>query len=165
MLKKAFREKESHMTIEMTPIGWVRSKIDAEADDCWSGLVSAIELDPPFAAESLLGLAEFSHVEILFHFDRVAAARIHTGTRHPRGRSDWPATGIFAQRGRERPNRIGLSVCRVVAVEGTRLLVAELDAVDGTPMLDIKPYMAEFGPRGEVRQPAWSRELMAAYWS
>jgi tRNA (adenine37-N6)-methyltransferase len=153
------------MTIEMQPIGWVRSQIPAEADDCWGGLVSAIELAPPFTAESLQGLAEFSHVEIVFHLDRVSPERVHTGSRHPRGRRDWPAIGIFAQRGRERPNRIGLSVCRVVAVEGTRLLVAELDAVDGSPVLDIKPYMAEFGARGEVRQPAWSRELMAAYWN
>jgi len=153
------------LIIEMQPIGHVRSKIATEADDCWGGLVSAIELDPPFTAESLQGLAEFSHVEILFHLDRVAPERVHTGARHPRGRTDWPAIGIFAQRGRERPNRIGLSVCRIVALEGTRLLVAELDAVDGSPVLDIKPYMAEFGPRGEVRQPAWSRELMAAYWS
>jgi tRNA-Thr(GGU) m(6)t(6)A37 methyltransferase TsaA len=152
------------MTIEIQPIGFVRSEIATETDDCWGGLVSAIELDPPFTAESLQGLAEFSHVEILFHFDRVAPARVHTGTRHPRGRTDWPAIGIFAQRGRERPNRLGISVCRIVAVEGTRLLVAELDAVDGSPVLDIKPYMAEFGPRGEVRQPEWSRELMAKYW-
>ena len=153
------------MSIEMTPIGWVRSKITATADDCWGGLVSAIELDTSvYSAESLQGLAEFSHAEILFHLDQIAPDRIHTGTRHPRGRKDWPAIGIFAQRGRERPNRIGLSTCRIVSVEGTRLLVAELDAVDGSPVLDIKPYMTEFGPREEVRQPAWSRELMAVYY-
>ena len=152
--------------IVMKPIGWVRSAIAEAADDCWGGSVSAIELDTSiYSAESLRGIEEFSHVEILFHFDRVAPERVHTGARHPRGRQDWPAAGIFAQRGRERPNRIGLSVCRVVRVEGARLLVEELDAVDGTPVLDIKPYMEEFGPRGAVRQPAWSRELMAPYFS
>lgn len=153
------------MLIEMKPIGWVRSEIKETLDDCWGGLVSAIELDTAvYGPESLQGLADFSHVQILFHFDQIAPERIHTGARHPRGRQDWPATGIFAQRGRERPNRIGLSTCRIVAVEGTRLLLAELDAVDGTPVLDIKPYVAEFGPREEVRQAEWSKQLMAGYY-
>jgi tRNA-Thr(GGU) m(6)t(6)A37 methyltransferase TsaA len=150
--------------IEMTPIGWVRSAITTMEDDCWAGLVMSIELDTNiYSAESLQGLTEFSHAEILFHLDQIAAERIHTGARHPRGRADWPKIGIFAQRGRERPNRIGLSTCRIVRVEGTRLLVAELDAIDGTPVLDIKPYMEEFGPREKVSQPEWSRELMAGY--
>jgi tRNA-Thr(GGU) m(6)t(6)A37 methyltransferase TsaA len=152
--------------IEMRPIGWVHSAITTTKDDCWGDLVVAIELDVNvYSADSLQGLNEFSHAEILFHFDRISPDRIHTGTRHPRGRTDWPKIGIFAQRGRERPNRIGLSTCRIVRVQGTQLLVAELDAIEGTPVLDIKPYMAEFGPRDTVRQPAWSRELMAGYYS
>jgi len=88
-----------------------------------------------------------------------------TGARHPRGRHEWPAVGIFAQRAKARPNRIGCTICQVVRVEGTSLYVAELDAIDGTPVLDIKPILAEFLPRGEVRQPAWSHELMRDYWS
>ncbi|MFN5819570.1 MAG: TrmO family methyltransferase, partial [Novosphingobium sp.] len=84
--------------------------------------------------------------------------------RHPRGNPDWPKVGVFAQRGRNRPNRLGVSVCRILGVDGTSLLVGGLDAIDGTPVLDIKPVMAEFQPRGEVRQPDWSRELMADYW-
>ena len=148
----------------MTPIGWVRSAITAATDDCWAGLVMSIELDTSiYSAESLQGLSEFSHAEILFHLDQISAERIHTGARHPRGRTDWPKIGIFAQRGRERPNRIGLSTCRIVRVEGPSLFVAELDAIDGTPVLDIKPYISEFGPREKVYQPAWSRELMAGY--
>ncbi len=154
------------MNIEMKPIGWVRSSIKDAVDDVWGGTVAAIELDPrQFTADSLAGLSDFSHVEVLFHFDQVAPERIHTGKRHPRGRKDFPATGIFAQRGRERPNRIGLSTCRIVSVEDTRLRVAELDAIDGTPVLDIKPYVREFGPRGEVKQAAWSRVLMSTYFS
>ena len=73
--------------------------------------------------------------------------------------------GIFAQRGKARPNRIGSTIVRVVRREGRVLHVAELDAVDGTPVLDIKPVMREFLPREEVRQPRWSRELMQRYWS
>jgi tRNA (adenine37-N6)-methyltransferase len=76
----------------------------------------------------------------------------------------WPRVGIFAQRAKDRPNRIGIGVGRLLGVDGRDLRVAGLDAVDGTPVLDIKPVMAEFLPRGELRQPAWSRELMAGYW-
>ena len=86
------------------------------------------------------------------------------GARHPRNRRDWPLVGIFAQRGKNRPNRLGLTTCRIVAVDGLSVEVEGLDAIDGTPVLDIKPVMAEFLPRGAIRQPAWSRKLMAGYW-
>ena len=82
----------------------------------------------------------------------------------PRSNPAWPEVGIFAQRAKNRPNRLGLSTCDLVAVEGSTIRVRGLDAIDGTPVLDIKPFMTEFGPRGSVRQPAWSRELMAEYY-
>ena len=84
--------------------------------------------------------------------------------RHPRGNLAWPQVGVFAQRAKGRPNRIGVSVCELLAVHHITLFVRALDAIDGTPVLDIKPYMAQFAPRGPVRQPAWSHELMAGYW-
>ena len=71
--------------------------------------------------------------------------------------------GIFAQRYSHRPNHIGVSRCQIQAVTGVTVRVGGLDAIDGTPVLDIKPWVAEHGPRGEVRQPTWSRELMADY--
>jgi tRNA-Thr(GGU) m(6)t(6)A37 methyltransferase TsaA len=150
--------------ITMRPVGLVRSSVSRPVDDVWGGLVSRIDLDPErFSSQSLVGLEEFSHVQILFHLHAVADDTIATGTRHPRGRADWPEVGIFAQRGRNRPNKIGLSTCPLLGVEGTSLTVANLDAVDGTPVLDIKPYIVEFGPYGEVKQPAWATELMAGY--
>ncbi|MDT0347467.1 TrmO family methyltransferase domain-containing protein [Streptomyces litchfieldiae] len=90
--------------------------------------------------------------------------RVHTGARHPRGNADWPLVGIFAQRGKDRPNRLGVSRCWLLGVEGLDVRVRGLDAVHGTPVLDLKPYMAEFGPQGEVRQPDWATELMRAYY-
>jgi tRNA (adenine37-N6)-methyltransferase len=110
------------------------------------------------------GVEDFSHVEVLFLFHEVDKLRIVTGARHPRNNTEWPAVGIFAQRGKNRPNRIGSTICRVVRVDDTRLFLAELDAIDGTPVLDIKPVMVEFVPRLQVRQPAWSHELMRSYW-
>ena len=150
--------------ISMAPVGVAYSTITAPQDDIWGGLVSRIDLDPSrFSSQSLIGLQEFSHVQILFHMHMVGEDTIVTGARHPRGRAEWPEVGIFAQRGRNRPNRIGLSTCRLIGVEGASLKVANLDAIDGTPVLDIKPYIIEFGPQGAVKQPAWATDLMAGY--
>lgn len=151
-------------TWEMAPIGTVRSSRVEVVDDDWDRVTSRVVLDDRFGAEALHGLETFSHVEVIYVFNRVPTERIETGARRPRNNPDWPLVGIFAQRGKNRPNRIGATVARVVAVEGTTLTVAGLDAVDGTPVLDLKPWMGEFGPRGEVRQPDWSSELMAGYW-
>lgn len=151
--------------IALRPVGWVRGgRVEAE-DDVWDRETAAIELDTSWlTAEALLGLDSFSHAEIVFQFDRLPDSEVVLSARHPRGNPDWPLVGVFAQRGRNRPNRLGVSVCRVLGVHGARLLVGGLDAIDGTPVLDIKPVMAEFLPRGTVRQPDWSRELMADYW-
>jgi tRNA (Thr-GGU) A37 N-methylase len=152
-------------TITVRPIGRVVGGRVEAVDDRWDTVASTIELDPgqlePGAND---GLADFSHVEVVFCFDRVDEDAVCRGTRHPRGRTDWPSVGILAQRAKDRPNRIGVTVCRVVGVGPHTVEVSGLDAVDGTPVLDVKPYMAEFGPRGEVRQPAWSSELMTEYW-
>jgi tRNA (adenine37-N6)-methyltransferase len=134
-------------------------------DDDWEGVEATIRLDERFAPESLEGLAEFSHVEVVYVFDRVDPADVETGARHPRGNEDWPRVGIFAQRAKDRPNRIGVSVCRLRGVEGLEVHVAGLDAVEGSPVLDLKPVMAELGPRGELRQPEWAAQLMAGYWA
>jgi len=133
-------------------------------DDDWGGVEAVIVLDDRFPDDALAGLADFSHVEVIFVFDQVDEATVTVGARHPRGRTDWPLVGIFAQRGKNRPNRIGLTVCEVVSVVGREVRVRGLDAVDGTPVLDLKPYLREFAPRGDIRQPAWVSELMAEYW-
>lgn len=149
----------------MTPIGRVASPRTEPLDDDWDAVTATVTLDGDrFAPDVLDGLDAFSHVEVVYVFDRVDPAGVETGARHPRGNPDWPRVGIFAQRAKGRPNRIGVSVCRLLGVDGLTLTVQALDAIDGTPVLDVKPYLAEFGPRGEVRQPAWSHELMSGYW-
>lgn len=150
--------------ITMHPIGFVRASRSEAEDDFWGGSTAAIELVEGADPECLSGIESFSHAEIIFVFDRVSPERIVVGARHPRNRPDWPRVGIFAQRGKNRPNRIGTTIVRVLRVEGTRLFVAELDAIDATPVLDIKPVMREFLPRDTVTQPAWATELMQNYW-
>jgi len=146
-------------------IGFVEAIRPHAEDDFWGGEEACIRLAEPFTADALQGITDFSHVEILYLFHEVEPTKVVTGARHPRNNQQWPSIGIFAQRGKNRPNRIGSTICRVVRVEDTKLFVSELDAIDGTPVLDIKPVMAEFLPREPVRQPAWSRELMRNYWA
>lgn len=102
---------------------------------------------------------------MIYLFDRVDRESIQTASRHPRGNRAWPRVGVFAQRAKGRPNRIGVSVCELLGIDQLTLTVRALDAIDGSPVLDLKPYMQEFAPRGEVRQPQWSHELMAGYWT
>jgi tRNA (adenine37-N6)-methyltransferase len=145
-------------------IGTVSSDRTEVLDDDWGAVTATIALDPPYDGRSLAGLDGFSHVEVVFLFDRVAPARVHLHARRPRGNPAWPEVGIFAQRAKDRPNRLGLCTCELVAVDDASIVVRGLDAIDGTPVLDVKPYMTEFAPRGPVRQPAWSHELMTGYW-
>jgi len=134
-------------------------------DDSWDSEKVHIELDNShFSDEALVGLKEFSHVEIIFYMDQVDPSKIEQAARHPRNNLEWPKVGIFAQRGKNRPNQIGATVCRILKVEGMKLYLEGLDAVDGSPVLDIKPWITEFAPRGPVYQPQWISELMKKYW-
>lgn len=151
--------------ITVRPIGHVRGGRAEAIDDNWGASRASIELDSAvFGPEALAGLDAFSHIEVIFHFDKVALDKIEYGARHPRGRKDWPLTGIFVQRGKNRPNRIGLCTCRVIAAEGLACIVEGLDAIDGTPVLDIKPVMTSFLPRSAIAEPAWVGEIMKDYW-
>jgi len=153
------------MTFAIEAIGHVRGGREEAIDDDWGPSRARIDLDPArFGPEALFGLTDFSHAEIIFVFDRITDAEIVTGARRPRGRADWPLVGIFAQRGRNRPNRLGVSVCRIVGVDGLTLEVEGLDAIDGTPVVDIKPVLSGFLPRGDIREPSWAGEIMETYW-
>lgn len=152
------------MSYIVEPIAFVRAPRPHAEDDFWGNEEARIELVSTFGEDSLQGLVEFSHVEVLFLFHEVEPTKVITSARHPRNNPSWPSVGIFAQRGKNRPNRIGSTICRIRRVERSVVVVAELDAINGTPVLDLKPVMQEFLPRQVVSQPAWSHELMANYW-
>ena len=151
------------MSFEIHPVGFVVSSRALAEDDKWDTETCSIELSPPFDEQSLKGLSAFSHCIVVYVFDKAAWDESRM-SRHPRGNKDWPEVGIFAQRAKDRPNRIGVTVCKILEVSDSTVRVAGLDAIDGTPVVDIKPWMNEFGPRGETRQPVWATELMADYW-
>ncbi len=150
---------------QIEPIGYVRGGRTSPEDDFWGGTTTTIELVPTIPPDALAGIEDFSHVEVVFLFDRVDPSRIVTGARHPRNNTAWPSVGIFAQRGKNRPNRIGCSIVRLLGHRDREIAVENLDAVDGTPVIDIKPVFSEYLPDGPIRQPEWSHELMRNYWS
>ncbi len=151
------------MDFTLNPVGIVHSSRSEADDDNWDSENSKIELIPPFDDQALRGLTDFSHCIVVYVFDQASWDESKMA-RHPRGNTDWPKVGIFAQRAKDRPNRLGVTVCQIVAVNGSTIHVKGLDAIDGTPVVDIKPWMDEFGPRGNVSQPSWSTELMRGYW-
>lgn len=150
--------------IAVTPIAYVQSPRTEPTDDHW-GEEARIELADDVDEHALDGIETFSHVEIVYHFHLVDPKSVEAAVRHPRDNPLWPKVGIFAQRGKNRPNRLGSCIARLVRREPRAILVAELDAIDGTPVLDIKPLMVEFLPREPVHQPPWSHELMRDYWA
>src|SRR5580698_4770035 len=125
-------------SIALIPVGVVRSTRAKPSDDNWDAERARVELYPAqFSAEALAGLADFSHVEVVFFMDRVDPGTVQRASRHPRNNADWPKVGIFAQRGKNRPNQIGVTICRILSVEGLSVHVEGLDAIDGSPVLDI----------------------------
>ena len=150
--------------IILQPLAVVSNTRRAAEDDNWGEVVSIIELVEGMPSAMLDGLDAFSHIEVLFFFHGVPAAKVITGARRPRNNPDWPEVGILAQRGKNRPNRLGATIVRLLRREERTLYVVGLDAIDGTPVLDIKPVLREFLPRERVEQPPWASELMANYW-
>lgn len=150
--------------ITLEVVARVHGGREENEDDHWGDVEAEIELMEEFSADAFAGLDQYSHAVIVFHFDMIDPERIATGARHPRDRADWPKVGIFAQRGSPRPNRLGVTTVEILGVEGRRLRVRGLDAIDGTPVVDIKPVMSGFEVRGPIREPDWAREIMKDYW-
>jgi tRNA-Thr(GGU) m(6)t(6)A37 methyltransferase TsaA len=150
--------------VTLQPIGTVVGGRTEPIDDDWGEVEATIVLDDRFDEDALAGLEDFSHLHVIFHFHLVDEAKIEAGARRPRGREDWPLVGVFAQRNKARPNRLGATTCELLGVDGRSINVRGLDAIDGTPVLDIKPHVSGYDPRGEVREPAWVKELMSGYW-
>jgi tRNA (adenine37-N6)-methyltransferase len=149
--------------ITLAPIGAVRGGRTQIFEDHWGTVESRLVLDPDVVdPDATAGLSEFSHIEVVFWFHR--ETRVRRGAAHPRGNPTWPKVGVLAGHSPVRPNHLGVSTCRLLAVTGLELTVRGLDAIDGTPILDIKPYSAAFQPAGAVREPAWMGELMREYY-
>ncbi|MGP8298110.1 SAM-dependent methyltransferase [Streptomyces inhibens] len=150
---------------EVKPIATVVGGHTVPADDFQGGVESIIRVNEEYPLETLQGIEEFSHLTVIWRFSLASPADVELHARSPRGDTKWPATGTFVHRNHRRPNQLATSYPRLLGVDGRDLLVTDLDAVEGTPIIDIGPWFQEMGPRGQVRQPSWPNEMLAHYWA
>lgn len=150
-------------TIE--PIAFVKNRRNKTDDDYWGNVVSEIVLSDKLSEDSLKGIEEFSHLEIIFYFHLADPSAISISASHPRDNKKLPKTGIFAQRKKTRPNMLGSTIVKLIKAEKNILTVSGLDAINETPVIDIKPVMREFLPGVNVSQPEWTKEIFKNYWS
>lgn len=148
---------KNHSEIKLNAIAIVRNEIFETGFRDYTETISDIILDQHFE-HALDGLEQFSHLIILFWMHRSPAWDISMLKTHPQRREDLPLVGIFSTRSPLRPNPIGITVVKLLKQEGNILNVKGLDAIDGTPVLDIKPH---FPPRikGKIRVPDWVYKL------
>lgn len=151
------------MKITVTPVATVHNSRKESIDDNWKSIVTEIELAPHIPTQAFDHISDFSHLEIIYSFNKVNEEQVvYSG--HPRENLQYPAAGIFAQRKKERPNRIGLCTVKLLGHKGRTIFVEYLDAIDGTSVLDIKPVYLEFEPVGKIKQPIWVNDVMKDYW-
>ncbi|GAA5061224.1 SAM-dependent methyltransferase [Streptomyces similanensis] len=153
-------------TYEVESIATVVGGHTRAQDDYQGGVESIIRLHGTYPLEALQGIEDFSHLTVTWRFHLALPEDVQLHARSPRGNAHWPATGTFVHRNHRRPNQLAVSYPRLLKVEGRDLVVTDLDAVEGTPVLDLAPYFEQMGPRGVVRQPAWVGEMLdPCYWS
>lgn len=149
--------------ISFEPVAFVHSQRKEAVDDEWNTVESFIELTDKYDETSITGLSDFSHIEILYYFHKADVSKIVCTAEHPRENKNWPKVGIFAQRKKNRPNMIGATIAEILRIDGKKIFLSSFDAIDGTPVLDIKPVFKEYLP-DSIHQPEWVSELMKHYW-
>ena len=147
--------------IILNPIGYVHNQVDEKKDTAWGNDISTIILDEDFHG-GLTGLSDFSHAIILCHLNRAKFIPEKHLLRRPRNRTDMPLLGIFSQRTKDHPNQIGITSVEILSVSENSITVKGLDALNGTPVLDVKPYFPVFDKR-EAKTPDWVDILMENY--
>lgn len=149
-------DDSSPMTLKT--IGVVRNGVERRPDgqDWWQELESEIIVDPALT-DALDGLEEFSHIIVLWWMHRLTSTEMPLKV-HPRGRQELPLRGIFAVRTPNRPNRIGKATVRLLERKGSILRVKGLDALDGSPVIDIKPYIPGYDSVEDTMSPQWLKE-------
>ncbi len=151
------------MEITLTQIATTHNSRTEATDDYWDSVITSIVLEAHIPTEAFNNIEQFSHLEIIYYFDKADDINMVFSGR-PRDNPDYPVMGIFCQRKKDRPNKTGLCTVELLAHHERTIIVKGLDAIDGTPILDIKPVFKEFEPAKEIRQPEWVSDLMKKYW-
>lgn len=157
-------EGVSAKSIEVPVIADVVGGHKGRLDDFKGGVESIIRLRPEYPVETLQGIEEFSHLQVTWFFNFGSPDDVALHARSPRDNPAWPATGTFVHHNHRRPARLATSFPRLLRVDGRDLHVTDLDADEGTLVVDLVAAFEEFLPRGAVTQPAWPGEMLQDYW-
>jgi tRNA (adenine37-N6)-methyltransferase len=149
-------------TPSIEPIGVVESPVKEPVDEAWGSVTSKVILRPEYAP-GLLGLDAFSHVIVVTYLHKAFFDPARHLQRRPRGLEQMPKVGIFSQRAKDRPNYLGFTAVELLAVGENDITVRGLDAIDGTPVIDIKPYFPQYDRILSARVPDWVNALMKGY--
>jgi len=144
--------------ITIGAIGKVRNSVRKMKREGWESVVSEVILDPKLE-EALEGVEDYSHLLVLFWLSRVQKRERGMKKIHPKSRQDLPLVGIFATRTQYRPNPIGLTLVKLIGRKKNILRVRGLDAVNGTPVVDIKPISPRYEFPKDTRVPKWYDQL------
>ncbi|MGL5647776.1 MAG: tRNA (N6-threonylcarbamoyladenosine(37)-N6)-methyltransferase TrmO [Clostridium sp.] len=150
------------MQINLTPIGYVSNDVQNRKDKSWGDDISKISLEKQYVG-GLTGLSDFSHAIIIYYLDKAKFDKDKHIQRKPQNRDDMPLVGIFSQRGKDRPNQIGMTSVKIISTSDDVLIIQGLDAIDGTPILDIKPYYPVYDCKVGAIVPEWVNRLMKHY--
>ena len=147
--------QDKNGTIKIKPLGKARNKVSKPMLPGWKDVETEIVIDKKYA-NGLNGIEDYSHVIVVYWMNKETECHL---THHPQGKKDVPYVGIFACRCPQRPNRIALSTVKLLSRKGNVLKVKGLDIIDGTPMIDIKPYTPQYDEIGNAKVPAWVKKL------
>ena len=154
--------KRLNMRVELNSIGTIKNDVTDQKDIKWGADVSEIIINSELQS-GLVGLSDFSHLIVVYYLDKACFnSELHL-VRKPQGRDDMPMVGIFSQRAKDRPNPIGITAVEIVSIYGNVITVRGLDAIDDTPVLDIKPYYPMYDCRNNAIIPEWVKILMETY--
>ncbi len=146
------------MSLHLTPIGTVESAFTEIADRDWHDVIAKIHINEALAP-GLQGIEENSHIVVIFYLHQSKFEPEADLVRRPMDRADLPLTGVFATRSNYRPNPVALTTVELLKIEKNTLTVRGMDALDGTPVIDIKPYVPRKDCKEDARTPAWAEKL------
>ncbi|WP_019070781.1 TrmO family methyltransferase domain-containing protein [Streptomyces hokutonensis] len=154
----------SAQSIEVPVVATVVGGHTGRLDDFKGGVESIIRLRPDYPVETLQGIEEFSHLQVTWSFNFGSPDDVALHARSPRDNPAWPATGTFVHHNHRRPARLATSFPRLLRVDGRDLHVTDLDADEGTEVVDLVAVFEEMLPRGPITQPSWPSEMLTDYW-
>jgi len=140
--------------MDLKPIGVIRNNVEEHGRHDWQTIVSEIIVKEELL-EALDSIEEFSHIIVLYWMHKLDQSQRSVLKVHPRRQQDLPLVGVFASRSPARPNPIGMTVVRLIGRENNILKVMGTDALNGTPVLDIKPYIPTHDAKDNAKTPQW----------